>query len=368
MQLKDLTPAREPRHARDRVPIADHPGLYLRGSSLVVRTPNADGGESFPAYKTEAGALKAWHTVKSGEPVIAPVRTRFDRYALDWVESYRGRTRRGCSPKHRAFCRWVIETYAIPYFKRTPLEKIDSRKINGFISGLEKRGLSPATTRRYYSVVSAMFNEAVESRHMRDEQLPRRIIITNERGPRKPKVLSVEQAKALLAAIPERYRLVFEFILACGLRISEGCKATWGDLQREDDDRWSYIVDTTKSDAGEGRVIPLAPELSRRLTALKLESPFSRDTDPIFVTRTGTRLSTANVRNRGFNVARDAAGLPWATPHTLRHTFATWITKREGVEVASKLLGHSNSRFTQAVYVHAYLPVDMSFMDDVLGG
>src|SRR4051794_38822379 len=200
MHLKDLKLTREPRHARDRVAIEGHPGLYLRGNSLVVRTPNADGGESSPAYKTEAAALKAWHTVKSGEPVIAPVRTRFDRYALEWVESYRGRTRRGCSDDAREFNRWVIETYAIPYFKRRPLEKIDSRVIGGFIAHLERQGFAPGTTRRYWAVVRSMFSEAVERRHMRGEQIPQRVIIKNEPKQRKPKVLTSEQAKALLEA------------------------------------------------------------------------------------------------------------------------------------------------------------------------
>src|SRR4051812_8221047 len=111
MQLKNLKPVREQRHARDRVPIEGHPGLYLRGGSLVVRTPNAGGGESFPAYKTEASAMRAWHTVRSGAPVIAPVRTRFDTYAREWVNTYRGRTYRGTTDAAREYNRYVIETY-----------------------------------------------------------------------------------------------------------------------------------------------------------------------------------------------------------------------------------------------------------------
>jgi integrase len=53
----------------------------------------------------------------------------------------------------------------------------------------------------------------------------------------------------------------------------------------------------------------------------------------------------------GFATAAVKAGIPWATPHVLRHTAATWMAEagRPMSEIA-QVLGHSDSRITERVY------------------
>lgn len=67
-------------------------------------------------------------------------------------------------------------------------------------------------------------------------------------------------------------------------------------------------------------------------------------------------MSHRNVQRRGFEPARDEAGLkPTLTFHSLRHAFASIAASRGvPVTVLSEIMGHSDVGVTQRVYVHLY--------------
>lgn len=54
---------------------------------------------------------------------------------------------------------------------------------------------------------------------------------------------------------------------------------------------------------------------------------------------------------KAFGRAAERAGLPWVTPHVIRHSVAVWMAE-DGVPMSeiSQYLGHSNSRVTESVY------------------
>src|SRR5205085_1756216 len=94
----------------------------------------------------------------------------------------------------------------------------------------------------------------------------------------------------------------------------------------------------------------------------------SVDTEPVFASETGGYLDPSNVAARVFKPAAEAAGVPWASFHTLRHTCATMLF-RNGVSAkqAQLWLGHHSPAFTLATYVHLLaddLP-DPTFFDDL---
>ena len=77
-------------------------------------------------------------------------------------------------------------------------------------------------------------------------------------------------------------------------------------------------------------------------------------------------LDTSNIRNRVMRPAAKEAGVPWATPHTLRHTFASRCFRHGcNVKQVQALLGHHSPAFTLETYVHLLpedLP-DLAFLD-----
>ena len=102
--------------------------------------------------------------------------------------------------------------------------------------------------------------------------------------------------------------------------------------------------------------MPLAPDLVSQLRHQRLSSKHSQDGDFVFASRTGGPLMHRNVQRRGFETARDLAGIPaTVTFHDLRHAFAS-IAAHRGVPVAvlSEVMGHRDVGVTQGVYMHLY--------------
>lgn len=91
------------------------------------------------------------------------------------------------------------------------------------------------------------------------------------------------------------------------------------------------------------RTIPLSPETTRRLNRRRAESRFGSAHDLIFASFDGTAIDQHNWRQRVFKPAARRAGVPWATPHKLRHGNASLLA-REGLtpsQIASHL-GHAD--------------------------
>lgn len=107
---------------------------------------------------------------------------------------------------------------------------------------------------------------------------------------------------------------------------------------------------------GSVRRIALPDDLRDELIAHRLRSPFSKQADPMFASATGTPLLHRNIARRGFEAARDEAGLPeHLTFHDLRHAAASRLIAAglSAVTVAS-LLGHDNPTTTLTVYAHLF--------------
>jgi hypothetical protein len=72
----------------------------------------------------------------------------------------------------------------------------------------------------------------------------------------------------------------------------------------------------------------------------------------VFASRSGTALNPANI-SKWFKPAVRAAGVEWASPHSLRHYCATELA-RSGFSPAHAAvwLGHADIRLTLQVYTH----------------
>jgi integrase len=74
---------------------------------------------------------------------------------------------------------------------------------------------------------------------------------------------------------------------------------------------------------------------------------------PLFVSRTGERLDTANAYNRILKPAMSKAEIEWGGFHRLRHTTATHLVRNGASAKEAQLwLGHHDPAFTARTYVH----------------
>jgi len=151
---------------------------------------------------------------------------------------------------------------------------------------------------------------------------------------------------------------VLALLYGSGLRISEALG-----LKRKDaDDRDALTV------LGKGnktRMVPVLPQVTKAIADYVALCPYDLPPDgPLFVGARGGPLSPRIVQLAMARL-RGALGLPdTATPHALRHSFATHLLARGGdLRAIQELLGHASLSTTQI-----YTAVDAEHLLDVYAG
>jgi len=169
-----------------------------------------------------------------------------------------------------------------------------------------------------------------------------------------------EEARAV--ALRLRDHALLEVLYGAGLRVSE-CVG----LDVDDVDTSRYTATILHVRAGKGdkaRLVPLHPRGQRAIDAWRaVRGILPGDPRPLFVGATGGRLTTRSVQ-RNLRKWLGAAGIAQpATPHALRHSFATHLLD-EGVDLRTiqELLGHASLASTQ-IYTKVSLDHLMSVYD-----
>ena len=175
-------------------------------------------------------------------------------------------------------------------------------------------------------------------------------------------VLTVEEARRLVAAVDlshpfgRRDRAMLVLAFHTGLRVSELAGLDVADVADRNVPRETLFVRAAIGKGGKSRVIPLNDIARKAVASLLLFNQargFSVDPRaPLLVTRKHTRISVRSIQ-RIVEELRTRAHLDVpATPHSLRHTFASQVARRTGnVRVVQQLIGHVRLETAQ-IYVH----------------
>ncbi|MCH8348002.1 MAG: tyrosine recombinase XerC [Proteobacteria bacterium] len=135
---------------------------------------------------------------------------------------------------------------------------------------------------------------------------------------------------------------IVTLLYGCGLRISEALSLTMKNAPTGD----SLVI---RGKGNKERMIPVLPIVIEAIEAYISLCPYDLEPDgPLFVGQRGKRLGPRTVQ-KAMEVVRRALGLPEsATPHALRHSFATHLLSAGGdLRTIQELLGHANLSTTQ---------------------
>jgi integrase/recombinase XerC len=136
---------------------------------------------------------------------------------------------------------------------------------------------------------------------------------------------------------------VLALLYGSGLRISEALG-----LKRKDVTKAPDVI-TVTGKGNKGRMVPVLPQVNRLIADYLALCPFKSGPDgPLFIGARGGPLSPRVVQ-LAMATLRGALGLPdTATPHALRHSFATHLLARGGdLRAIQELLGHASLSTTQ---------------------
>ncbi|GAB0115372.1 tyrosine recombinase XerC [Acidisoma sp. C75] len=168
-----------------------------------------------------------------------------------------------------------------------------------------------------------------------------------------PRALAVEAARAVAtdigeiageAALQARDTALFTLLYGCGLRISEALGLNRRDAPLPGSDTPLRL----RGKGGKTRIVPVLP-IARAMMARWLAFHWQDEPEaPLFLGARGRRLDPA-IAQKTLREFRRLNGLPeHATPHALRHSFATHLLAQGAdLRAIQELLGHASLSTTQ---------------------
>lgn len=363
------------------------PGVFRRHSADCDRRGRCNcayaviwrhrGKQYMETFRTFAEAREAKGNRDAGDrrPVA---RVGFEDYFREWIESFAGRTARGFSETTRPEYRRPIERHAVPRWSGWRLAEVEPADVRELFGELRRATATTSAIKKLRAALSAMFATAVEDGLVRSNPVQGvRVPAASDQAIENDepvRALTRAELSVFLAAVPEDWRLFFEFLAHTGLRISESAGLTWSHLDLGEKPRLLvreqfYKGERRRLKSGNGRRdLPLSQRMAARLLAHRRDT-YRGEGRPVFASRTGTELRPENVHRRVLKPARDAVGMPWVTFHSFRHTCASLLfAEGRNVKQVQEWLGHADPGFTLRTYVHLMDEGvgDAEFMDNAV--
>ena len=243
-------------------------------------------------------------------------------------------------------------------------EGIDVLAVRGFVASLHRSGLGRSTVARRLSAVRSFLEHAV--REGRIEASPAAAILAPKVPRHLPHNLTVDEVFTLLDGIEGsdeaglRDRAILEFLYATGLRVGELVSLDLEDLDLSGD---------TVRVLGKGnkeRIVPFGGKAKSALARwIEASRPLrdSGDAGAVFLNLRGGRLTDRSVRRILGRRLREVSIFAEASPHALRHSFATHLLGAGAdLRAIQELLGHASLSTTQR-YTHVSMDALMKVYD-----
>jgi site-specific recombinase XerD len=263
----------------------------------------------------------------------------------------RDQDRRGvAAATKRAYGADLAELAAWATAKGSDPADLSYRDLRGFAAVLSGRGLAKASIARKLAAVRSFFDGLVKAGAI--ESNPAELLPTPKRQQRLPRALGREQVAALLDRIPARTpleirdRAMFELAYSSGLRAEEIVNLDVAAIDFEGEQIKVFGKGSKERLAPIGE--PAQKALRRYLETARHALAEGGGEAALFLSRTGRRLSTSDVRRRLQKWVSELALAGRISPHALRHSFATHLLEG-GADLRSiqELLGHSSVTTTQ---------------------
>jgi integrase/recombinase XerC len=242
------------------------------------------------------------------------------------------------------------------------LSNLTVRDMRSWMASEQARGQSARSLARSVSAVKSFYRWLSE-RHGLDVPA-----VLNVRTPKfqasLPRPVAPDAAKNLIDTVEfqsiepwvgTRDVAVMTLLYGCGLRISEALSLTFSDTPLPE-------VLRIRGKGGKERIVPVLPAARDAVNAYLAACPFVHEPNsPLFLGVRGGALNARAVQ-KATQSAREQLGLPAsATPHAMRHSFATHLLSAGGdLRSIQELLGHSSLSTTQA-----YTSVDQARLMEV---
>ena len=272
----------------------------------------------------------------------------------------------------------TLENQVYKHIGGVQIDKLTHSQIQKMVNDLSESGLSYSTVKKAYEAVSACmryyrittstaFNpcEGITLPELKRKEASDIEFFTEEE-----RKTIFREATRKYESGKSVYRLGWAFVLLLysGLRVGELCALTWSDIdfsertirvnknavevREKDGNGKTRSVLTTQNSTKTRSGMRTIPMTEKAFTALSELQKITGECEYIVTSSKGERIRPTRL-DRTFYQILAAVNLKKVGVHTLRHTFATMLFNNGcEVKVVSDLLGHSNTKITENIYIH----------------
>jgi len=228
----------------------------------------------------------------------------------------------------------------LSFFEEQDLESLTKADIETYVYKLKvKYKISESKQNSVINAIKFLYEKVYEKpREYYNIQRPKK-------SQNLPNVLSERETLRLINSPQNiKHKAILYTLYSAGLRISELINLRLKDIRSD-----QSVIFIKCSKGKKDRVTILAKSLE---VLLERYIHKERPSYWLFEGKEGGRYSTSSIQKIFRRAVTDSNINPWATPHTLRHSFATHLLQN-GVNLRylQSLLGHSSSKTTE-VYTH----------------
>ncbi len=246
----------------------------------------------------------------------------------------------------KAYSPSTVKNYAssltqfLAFFESRDVKDLNKEEIEAFVyHQITKYKISESTQNTLINAIKAYYEHVLgRERTVYEIQRPKKSMTL-------PNILSQEEIKGILGSVENlKHRTVLMLIYSAGLRISEAINLRSRDIHSDE----GYIF--IKGAKGKkDRKSVLSPVL---LVLLRQYYKAYKPSYWLFEGQDGGQYSATSIQAVFRRAVEKSNSNPWATVHTLRHSFATHLLQKgTNLRYVQALLGHESSKTTE-IYTH----------------
>lgn len=254
----------------------------------------------------------------------------------------------------------VLKNHLLPKWGGFPLRRIRTIEVEDWLKSLK---LAPASKAKIRNVMSMVMRHAIRWGWLGQHENPITLVRVSAKRRKVPVILTAIEFRALLAALPDRERLMGTISATTGMRIGEVLGLKWADINfnsRTADVLRSFVdgsIGRCKTEVSQ-QPVPLDEIVLEDLKVWRPVCGYPSAEDWVFASRqTFGRLPMwpdALRRKILQPIARKVGITKQIGWHTFRHTYSSLLAHTgNDVRVVQELMRHAKASTTLEVYTHA---------------